>query len=454
MTTAADPNSTLLRRPWTLASQANWLIRLRWVAVVGQLSTVTLAVFVFDMPLALSSLTAVIGFTALTNVVFSWWIRQVSRRSPEASPRRTVWVLMAVMLVDLMALTALLYFAGGVNNPFSVFYLVNLTLCAVLLTERSGWLLTAAAALGMAFLTSAHVEFPELSENLTVGGNAASWTLGELGRVAAMATCGLVIIYFVSRVTRQLENTAAELQRVEREKSRSEKLEALGTLAGGAAHELATPLSTIAVVSKELMRHVQKLQLPDSVREDIRLIRSEVDHCQIILQRMTGRAGQWSDEQEVTTDLKSFLSHSVSELSAAARVDLELPSGGDRVLLRIPPETLAQAIRGLIQNGLDSTSGGRVRVSATWNTDRIRLEVRDDGPGMSNEVLERAGEPFFTTKEPGRGMGLGLFLTRSVVERLGGTLQVTSSAGRGVTATVELTRWHPSPTGTTPQGNS
>jgi len=146
MTAAADPNATLLRRPWTLASQANWLIRLRWVAVVGQLTTVALAVFVFDMPLALSSLTAVIGFTALTNVAFSWWIRQVSTRSPQASPRRTVWVLMAVMLVDLMALTALLYFAGGVNNPFSVFYLVNLTLCAILLTERSGWLLTAAAS--------------------------------------------------------------------------------------------------------------------------------------------------------------------------------------------------------------------------------------------------------------------------------------------------------------------
>merc|ERR1712216_292176 len=105
-----------------------------------------------------------------------------------------------------------------------------------------------------------------------------------------MTTCALVIILFVKRVIHQLENTQAELRRVEREKSRSEKLEALGTLAGGAAHELATPLSTIAVISNEMSRHLGEQK--ETLAEDVALIRTEVGHCQTILARMTGRARQ------------------------------------------------------------------------------------------------------------------------------------------------------------------
>ena len=107
--------------------------------------------------------------------------------------------------------------------------------------------------------------------------------------------------------------------------------------------------------------------------------------------------------------------------------------------VQVPPDSLAQALRGLLQNGLDASGPeGRVHLCVAKSSDRVRIIVHDEGPGMDAATLERAGEPFFTTKEPGRGMGLGLFLARSVIERLGGTLQLDSSVGAGVTAVVEL----------------
>ncbi|MBJ43485.1 MAG: hypothetical protein CMJ80_09455 [Planctomycetaceae bacterium] len=110
-------------------------------------------------------------------------------------------------------------------------------------------------------------------------------------------------------------------------------------------------------------------------------------------------------------------------------------------MVAVPLESTGQALRGLLQNALDATTNdAMVDLVADWSDERIQIRVKDQGPGMSEDVLQRAGEPFFTTKEPGRGMGLGLFLTRSVIERLGGTLELHSEAGHGVVATVEIPR--------------
>jgi two-component system sensor histidine kinase RegB len=440
----ASPNHPLDSDAQRLAANAAWLVLLRWVAVVGQLLTISVAHYVLRISLPLGALVAVVGCTAASNLLFAAWTRRLS--AAVSTPAETVAgtrVLAAVMAMDIIALTALLYFSGGTVNPFSVFYLVNLALGAVLLSERWGWLLTVVATLGMLGLWLARADRPELFA--VTGWLPGSWlgstTADQFGRIVATAGCALVIIHFVSRVTHQLQQTAAELRRVERERSRSEKLEALGTLAGGAAHELATPLSTIAVVASEMTRMLQDVNVPESVREDAALIRAEVNHCQKILQRMTGQAGQWTAEQHVDVSLRDLLAATLDELAQPDRVELVVPEPLGGVTLSVPRESLAQALRGLLQNALDATRPGEaVRIAVEGDEDWIRLVVQDEGPGMSPEVLLRAGEPFFTTKDPGRGMGLGLFLTRSVIERLGGRLELSSAPQRGVTAVVTLPR--------------
>jgi two-component system sensor histidine kinase RegB len=428
--------------PEPLAANATWLVLLRWVAVVGQMLTIGVARFGLRMPLSVWPLIAVVGVTAVTNLMFSVWSSRLRHRGRSPSHAATAQRIVAsVMTLDILALTVLLYFSGGTANPFFVFYLVNLALGAVLLSERWGWILTSVAVLGMSVLLLSDADRPELfaGRHWLRSEWLSSVTLGQFARIAAVAGCALVIIHFVARVTHQLELTAAELRRVERVRLRSEKLEALGTLAGGAAHELATPLSTIAVVAKEMIRSLQEVNVPEAVRDDVMLIRGEVDHCQTILQRMTGRAGRWMAEEHERLDLGELVTVTLAELAHADHIHVSLPAGSDQVSLSVPRESLAQALRGLLQNALDATPDEEaVEWSVRWDLHHVEMMIQDRGPGMTAEVLSRAGEPFFTTKDPGRGMGLGLFLTRSVIERLGGALRIDSTPGQGVTAVVRL----------------
>ena len=337
-------------RHW--AANADWVIRLRWVAVVGQMVTVCAAWLVFQVPMRVVPLMCIIAFTALSNAGLLVWMAR-STKVTEAEPKHWHQWLAAVMTLDLLSLTVLLYFSGGAANPFSVFYLVNLALCAVILPERWGWILTAIAVGGLTWLVAFRVELPELQRvAFTLNDQARQVTLDELGQVIAMATCALVIMLFVKRVTRRLEFTQAELRRVERERSRSEKLEALGTLAAGAAHELATPLSTIAVVANEISRHLRGTNVPASMKEDVSLIRAEVTQCQTILARMTGRAGQSSGDEVMTLTVDELIRDTVKELSAVQRVQLNVTDVASRQMISVPRESLAQAIRGILQNGL------------------------------------------------------------------------------------------------------
>ena len=430
-----------------LVVNAAWLMRLRWVAVVGQLITIGVVTLGLQVALQLAPLLAVVLFTVLTNVGLWIWLGYLDQATQlHHVPKHGEGLLATVLAIDLVSLTTLLYFTGGVANPFSIFYLVNLTLCAVVLSQRWGWALTAVALVGLGWLLAFHVRLPELDQPAHLWHRLLGWnaTLADLGQVVATTTCAVVIMHFVKRVTRQLEQTQAELRRMEREHSRNEKLEALGTLAGGAAHELATPLSTIAVVAKEMAQHLGQLTEQHELREDVMLIRAEVEHCRSILQRMTGRAGQLMAEQMSRIPLPSLVDDLLKESHQAERVLVSLPESLRGAAVFAPREHLVQALRAVLQNALDaSPPAGRVQLEMDCDGDLLRVVIRDEGRGMNAQELSRAGDPFFTTKEPGQGMGLGLFLARSVVERLGGQLRLESPAGQGVIATLEIPRRSP-----------
>jgi two-component system sensor histidine kinase RegB len=254
-----------------------------------------------------------------------------------------------------------------------------------------------------------------------------------------LAGCASVVVYFITCVTRELRQREADLRTAERQRARSQQLEALATLAAGAGHELSTPLGTIAVVAKELTRHLEGADVPDSVLEDVELIRRELDHCRKILDRLSAKAGQAVGEEVTSINVGEFVQEVLNGLRRPDRVQVSLPAETKAARVSLPLQGAAQAFRGLLQNALDATEPeGLVQFSAAADGPWLKLTVRDSGPGMTAEVLTRAGDPFFTTKEPGKGMGLGLFLCRSIVERLGGTLDLTSRPGRGTTATVRL----------------
>jgi two-component system sensor histidine kinase RegB len=235
---------------------------------------------------------------------------------------------------------------------------------------------------------------------------------------------------------RQREREVLELQE---QVAKHERLASLVTLAAGAAHELGTPLSTIAVVAKELERYASDPSASNDVREDTKLIRSEVERCRLILERMSVQGGEPMGETARTVQVRDLFTQVLAQFPELQRtlVKVELPD--EALAAVLPRQATAQSLAALIQNALDANLDQRPIVITAIATDEgLRISIRDQGHGMPDNVLRRIAEPFFTTKEPGKGMGLGTFLVRSFAEKLGGRVMFDSVFGQGTTVTLEL----------------
>jgi two-component system sensor histidine kinase RegB len=438
-----------------------WLLTLRWVAVVGQLVTIAGVRWLFDVEIRLAPLLSIVGVTAATNLACDLYLRRIRRRgdttqatgqssSSQTQTRfgtaqfstalfRGQTLFGLLMALDLLSLTGLLYFTGGPSNPFAIFYFVNLALAAVVLPSRWAWSLTAMAIVCFCALFIDHVPLQALDQVPAGSPGRRFLNLQQVGLLAAFTACMLVINRFITRINEELHARDAQLRLADERRAKSERFESLATLAAGAGHELASPLSTIAVAAGELTRHLEGANVAPTVREDLSLIRSELAHCRSILDRLAGTMGQAVGGELTSVEVPSLIDDVVAGLRHSERVRVRLDYAVREKTVVAPMTSLSQAVRGLVQNALDASEPlGIVDFTAGMDGDQLRLEVADRGPGMPPDVLARAGEPFFTTKEPGRGMGLGLFLTRSVVERLGGTLELTSAPHQGTTAIIRL----------------
>ncbi|MFI4876297.1 MAG: ATP-binding protein [Blastopirellula sp. JB062] len=424
-----------------MSINAAWLIKLRWVAVFGQLITILVVGLLLQVSIRWGILIVAVAATAGSNILLTLFYRRL--RTAWDSGRRWENVLLGVMLLDLLSLTALLYFTGGMANPFGIFYMVNLTLAAIVLPGRSVWGLAAITAVSIAFLFYDHVDVPVLTQpdRMRTLRELQHIPVAQVGMYVAFLTCIFVIVYFTTRLTDEVRRRDTELRRAELQRARSEKLEALGTLAAGAAHELSTPLATIAVVAKEVQRELAGMPVSDDLKADMALIRTELDRCRHILDQMSSDAGQATGEPLVDVSTKQ-LAEEIRSLLESRLVDrLRISDRSSDAVIRAPRHLLAQALRGLIKNAFDaSPEGNEVVVLLERTAKHLVMTIQDEGPGMPPEILSRIGEPFFTTKDPGAGTGLGIFLAKNVIERIDGTLRIESNSHEGTTVVVQLLR--------------
>ncbi|WP_141332690.1 ATP-binding protein [Myxococcus sp. AB025B] len=405
-----------------------WLLRLRWGLLLGQALVIALAAYGLELALPVAVLAGLLGLEAATNVAVRAWLGRA--RVSEATIGK-------LMLWDTLVLTGLLALSGGTHNPFTTLYLVNVVLGTVLLPARWMWGLLGftLTAFGSLFVLQDVELVPELSRP----DHAALMRLHLNGMWVAFAVAAGFIVYFVQRVTRALEEREEELAQARVQHARREKVASLATLAAGAAHELSTPLSTIAVVSKEVERALASAGTSEAVREDLRLIRQQVDRCRDVLVQMSADAGQTTGEAFHPMPLGRLVEDSLAELAGVERVKVELPTALSGRWVQGPPRALARVVRGLVKNALQASPASKVvELRVVEGQGGARLEVRDGGAGMPADVLARAGEPFFTTKAPGEGMGLGLFLARTLAEQLGGSLELRSTPGQGTVASLAL----------------
>jgi two-component system sensor histidine kinase RegB len=430
-----------------LAINAAWFGKLRWVAAVGQLATIAVVAGPLRIDVPRVPLLALVGVTVVTNALFWWWSLAARRDRP---PTRGEWhtVLAGLMLLDLVVLTAILYLTGGTTNPFVFFVFVNLALSGIVLPASWAWALSIVAIVAFGYLSCSHRALPVLQDPARLESLKAlaesqrPVQLAMWGAWVAFAGCAAVIVAFTTRLTAELRTSERRRRRAEEERARAAKLEALGTLAAGAAHELASPLSTIAVATAEALRQLESTGAPPDALDDLRLVRKELTRCRSILDRMSTESGQAPVERPERVTTAALVEQVLGELAARDRVAVEYEKGAADLEVVIPRVSLSQALRGVVQNALDASAESNEPTPVVVRVDRLagtaRLCVVDHGPGMSPAVLSRASEPFYTTKPPGRGMGLGLYLARSVVERLGGSLRLESAPGEGTTATIVL----------------
>ena len=401
-----------------------WLLRLRWVAVAGQSAGILLGNALMPEALRLAPLFALVAAGAVSNLFLARRLAQ-----PEPVPEVLAGALLGL---DSLLLTGLLFLSGGPSNPFTAIYLVHITLAAVVMEGSWAWVLCILSTLGFVLLFFFNVHVHAL---MRMSHEAGVFSLHLVGMLAAFAVTATLIAAFAGQVSLALRHREEEVLILRDRAARQTRLASLATLAAGVAHELGTPLGTIAVAAGELQRAAAALGGPGSpLAEDAALIRQEVRRCRDILDQMAAPTGSTFGEDLQPLDWTALQAGLPFE--AGERLQCAFPEGPGGL---VPMKGLARTLRALVLNALDATPPpGRIRLRAWDEAGQWVIVILDEGAGMPAEVLARAGEPFFTTKAAGTGMGLGLFLARTFMEQMGGTLHLDSSPGAGTQ--VEL-RW-------------
>ena len=402
-----------------------WVAKLRYGLLAGQIALILTARFVFGVNIPLLWLALPLAVAAVRNL-------RLQRFSAAFSDRRILGILLTL---DTLCLTAVLSLTGGPANPFTLLYLVQITLSAVILSKEWTWALGGLSVACFAFLFPVHTIVPVFEAHHTSQG----FSVHLAGMWIAFAAASLVITVFIGKVSEALRKREQETLSLRDQVARDERLSSIVTLAAGAAHELGTPLGTIAVASKDLELYATDVVQNRVVAEEARLIRAEVDRCRRILQQMSARGAQPLGETPVPLGLGKALDSVKQGFAAQERDMVATEVAGDSREVVLPPDATFQALTALVRNALDASDGSQaVLLSAECVGGKLRFTVKDSGCGMPRETLDRVAEPFFTTKPPGRGMGLGTFLVRAYAESLDGSLEFESDAGAGTKAILEL----------------
>ena len=414
------------------------VVLLRAIEIGVQVAVIATAVYALGIALPATTLFVLTAGLAFANLL-TWW------RLHQAWPVTDV-ELAGHLFVDIGVLTALLYFSGGSTNPFITLYLLPLSIAAAILPLAYTSVVAATALACYTTLMLVYVPLPEgagsaalLEKFLHVAGHDTSDTHGVpsgfglhlIGMWLNFTLSAVLIAWFVARMAQSLRERDLLLAQAREETLRNEQVLALGTLAAGAAHELGTPLSTIAVIASELERdHAHDPALTN----ELRLLRGQTERCKLILNRLAARA-----EEASCIDCSRYLKNLVEQWQLV-RPQNEIRAhfyGAQPAPEILVERTLDQSIFNLLNNAADVSPHG-IELDAHWDHLQLTLEIRDHGPGISAEVASRAGEAFFTTKAPGGGLGIGLFLTNATIERFGGTVNLFNSEGGGACARVTL----------------
>jgi two-component system sensor histidine kinase RegB len=403
------------------------LVAIRWAAVAGQAAALLVVHYglLFPLPLVPAFL------CVLASAIFNLWVQR---------GRGRMWLgdrdAALTLAYDQVQLGALIYLTGGLHNPFSVLILAPVTVSATLLSRRSTIWLTGLAVVVVSLLAIAHepLPWPDPDFSMEPVYVFAAWV--------ALVLAAVFIAAYVWSVAEEARRMSDALAATQMALDREHRLSALGALAAAAAHELGTPLGTIAVAAKELTREAPK---GSALAEDAALILGQSERCREILARLARRPEMTGpDHPSILRPLSLIVAAAAAPHQAAApAVALHTRSLGDpskEPRLEDRP-ALLHGLGNLIQNALQFAAN-RVEVDIAWDAKEVTVAIRDDGPGFPPEILDQVGDPYLSLRaEDGEGklhMGLGIFIAETLLQRTGATLRFSNLPQGGAEVAI---RW-------------
>lgn len=409
MTDEPTSNITLPHRRLKLDT----LVRLRWLAVGGQSAALLVVHLGLGYPLPVGAAFALVALSAWLNIF-------LKIRSPSAI-RVSEQAAMLQLAYDILQMSGLLFLTGGLGNPFAFLLMAPVMVSATGLSARYTIILGVLATACATFLAVLHLPLPwPAGENfsLPVVYSVGIW-------VALVSTLGFMAIY-AFRVAEEARQLADALAATELVLAREQHLNALDGLATAAAHELGTPLATIYLAAKELS---DEFETDDPRADDIALIRSQSERCRGILRQLTSLSSK-EDRTYQRMPVSQLLEDVIDpHRGTGVAIHSERKGQGDE-----PVGTRNAAIRyglgNLVENAVDFANS-RVDVSAVWDDKTLSISIKDDGPGFSVDILGKIGDPYVSIrggKSPqngtGGGLGLGIFIAKTLLERTGAKLSL------------------------------
>lgn len=399
------------------------LIQLRWIAVVGQLLTIGIVYYGLGIPLPIDQMLGVLGLlVAFNGASLLRWHRYREVTQSE---------LLLALLVDVGMLTAQLDLSGGVTNPFVFFYLLQIILGAVLLPARATWIIVGVTTVCFAGLT---MLARPLALPLDLDRGLAS--LYVQGLLICFVVNAALLVIFITRISRNLRERDARLAALRQRAAEEDHIVRMGLLASGAAHELGTPLATLAVILGD-WRRMPMFGSDAELRQELGEMQAQVQRCKTIVSGILLSAGEARGESSARTTIGTFLDGLVQEwrnTRPAAGFSYENRFGQDMPM--VSDAALKQMICNVLDNALEA-SPRKVHLDVARAGDALVLTCTDAGPGFAPAMLAQLGKPYQSSK--GRpGGGLGLFLVVNVARTIGGSVKARNRSEGGAVVTITL----------------
>jgi len=398
------------------------LIQLRWIAVIGQITTIAVATLGFGIPLRLPHMLEVLACLIAFNLA-----SQLRWHESRIATNRELFF---ALLVDVAILTAQLYLSGGTTNPFVFLYLLQVILSAVLLETWSTWTIVAITSACLAGLSLFSDPLPLRAEH----GIGLS-SLYVDGLLICFVLNASLLVFFITRIGRNLHARDAQLAALHQRAVEEDHIVRMGLLASGAAHELGTPLATLSVILGD-WRRMPEFGTNKELQEEIAEMQTQLQRCKSIVSGILLSAGEARGESSVKTTLCAYLDDLAEEWRLTRPVvSFEYENRIEQDIPVVFDSALKQMICNVLDNALEA-SPKWLRLEAMREADALKLLIIDAGPGFLPSMLEQFGKPYQSTK--GRpGGGLGLFFVVNVARKLGGAVMARNRDEGG--ASVQLT---------------